>query len=198
MKKLFFLSVLLYIVQTTLFAQADSTKRISKYNGNFDWVMIDSSKYTKTELYAITKNWIANYWNDANTVIKNDSKEDGTITVRGSSKQYAGNSINPQAIIYYYKYNINFYFKDNKYKMTIKDVACESAIASTINIYNINSTIVCLEPFDTIPENYSVWYSISKKQATQLMIDLKNYFIYILTDYKKAIRNSKDENDSDW
>ena len=109
MKKLFFFTILL--ISSNLFAQE-----------NYKWdVVIDSLQKSKDKLYNDTKVFIVKTWNSANNVIQLDDKENSHIMVKGIIQEpiSAGGTIIGDA---YYSYLVNFYFKDNKAKISIDNV----------------------------------------------------------------------------
>ena len=89
---------------------------------NYKWnVLIDSIPKSKEKLYTDAKVFVVKTWNSANNVIQIDDKENGHIAVKGLLKQpimSLGMSIGDV----YYSYIVNFYFKENKTKITIDDV----------------------------------------------------------------------------
>lgn len=113
MKKIF-LALMLIFVSLSSVAQE-----------NFEWDIIQESSKTKEQLYSDTKMFIAEAWKSAQNVIQNDDKENGLILVKGLSIQ----SIKIQLVYpdWTFAYTVKFYVKDNKYRIVIENVNCETA-----------------------------------------------------------------------
>lgn len=92
---------------------------------NFNWDIIQESGKTKEQLYSDTKMFIAEAWNSAQSAIQNDDKENGLILVKGISPQ----SMTYQLITptWTFAYTVKFYMKDQKFRIVIDNVHCETA-----------------------------------------------------------------------
>jgi len=89
---------------------------------NYTWTIVDSVPKTKDLLYKDTKVFIAKTWKSAKSVIEIDDKESGHIMLKCRSIQAVKNGgvVIGDAI---YQYSVNLYFKENKIKFTLNDVA---------------------------------------------------------------------------
>jgi hypothetical protein len=153
----------------------------------FTWEKTDSVTKTKAQIYSDTKMFIAITWKSAKNVIQNDDKEGGIILLKGSTTRevfYLGTTW-----YYVYYYNVTFRMKDNKFKIVIDNLYCESAYNSKGGVPNK------IEPFlgDECPPNASMGFStpgIPKKQAISMMASLLNDFQPIIDDYVKYINTS--------
>jgi hypothetical protein len=161
---------------------------------NFKWDKSDSLPKNKSQIYSDTKMFIAKTWKSAQNVIQNDDKEAGVILVKGSSIQKENYSLN--VFTYVYNYSVTFKMKDNKYKIILDNVYCESVYPGGDAKYDI----LKIEPFDgeyvkgktglntcTLPE----------KKAVEMMTTLKAELQTIIEDYEKFIKTS-DSSNGDW
>ena len=97
----------------------------SQAQENFQWDVIDSIPKTKDQIYSDTKMFIAEQWKSAQNVIQNDDKEKGIILLKGNSIQKRFFQLNDH--IWVFVYTVKFYMKDNKYRIVIDNIYCESA-----------------------------------------------------------------------
>jgi len=157
---------------------------LSDAQTNFRWDVMDSIPKTKSQLYSDTKIFIAKTWKSALSVLQNDDKETGNIIVKGSSIQKENYSMN--VFTYIYNYTVTFKMKDNKYKIIIDNVYCESAFP----VGQAKFDILKIEPFDgeyvkgkigmltsTLPENKAVSMMASLKAELQQIVDGYTNFI---------------------
>lgn len=112
MKKSILTSISILFV-TICFSQTD-----------FKWDKKDSISKNKNELYSLTKTFIGEAWKSSNDVIQNDDKESGVILIKGISTQSLFYQMNDH--IWTFSYNVKFLFKENKYRIIIENVNCES------------------------------------------------------------------------
>ncbi|MBK9151030.1 MAG: DUF4468 domain-containing protein [Saprospiraceae bacterium] len=104
---------------------------ISNSQDNFIWdEIIDSLNLNKDQIYSSTKMFIASNWNSANHVIQNDDKEAGNILIKGISHQKITAWLNTYN--YIYSYTLTFKIKDNKVKVSIRDVFCDRAYLTSL------------------------------------------------------------------
>lgn len=153
----------------------------------FTWEKTDSVAKTKAQIYSDTKMFIAITWKSAKNVIQNDDKEGGIILLKGSTTREVFCFGTTWYYVYYY--NVTFRMKDNKFKIVIDNLYCESAYNSKGGVPNK------IEPFlgDQCPQNVSMGFNtpgIPKKQAISMMASLLNDFQPIVDDYVKYINAS--------
>lgn len=156
----------------------------SKAQTNFKWDKIDSVNKTKSQIYSDTKLFIAQTWNSAQNVIQNDDKESGSILIKGSIKETITYGVSPYT--YWYNYSITFLMKDNKVRIILDNVIC-----NTMFITGSNVTVSCLPVFedDNYPEVAFSMSNLSKKKQKELMYKLKNDLQHIVDDYIKTIKS---------
>ncbi len=114
MKKIKLLLVSLFLLTLNSFGQTD-----------FKWDKIDSVSKNKTEIYTLTKMYIAETWKSAQDVIQNDDKEGGVILIKGISIKNLYFQMNDHR--WTFSYTVKFMFKDNKYRILVDNVYCQSA-----------------------------------------------------------------------
>lgn len=159
MKRFLFIGISLLII-SSLSAQE-----------NFYWEVIDSTAKSKDQIYSATKVFIAETWRSAQDVIQNDDREGGTIIVKGLSVKEA--SVFTAQYRYVYRYTVTFQMKENKYRIFLKDVFCESAdlTSSTADPY-----VEKIHPFDgdnCPPTGTFAAPGITKKKAIRMMAEFK-------------------------
>lgn len=156
---------------------------------NFVWEKTDTVAKTKDDIYSDTKMFIAENWKSAKAVIQNDDKEGGLILVKGKTIQILSHSL--YTCEYTYSYNVVFRMKDQKYKITIDNVYCESAYVGGRKLKEV-------QPFEggNVPEmRPTEGGSIPKKKLIELMSELKSELQNIVDDYTEYLNGNQN---SDW
>ena len=162
------------ILSNSLFAQK-----------NFNWTATDSVQKTKAQIYSDTKLFIAETWKSAKEVIQNDDKDAGVILVKGKSIQHSIFQLNDH--VYTYNYSVKFLFKENKYKISIENVKCESAIVAG-NVWPL------VEPTEITTERVG---GVPSKKLAEMMDSLKAELTSIVSSYEKNIKTQSQKN-TDW
>jgi hypothetical protein len=173
MKKVLFLMSAMLIITLSSFSQA-----------NFQWEKTDSVGKTKDQIYADTKMFIAQTWKSAKDVIQNDDKESGVILIKGLNTQIIPSGSFSSKPNYYFKYNVTFRMKDNKYRISINNVECIEASYRTYN-YKL------IQPFDGGEENAPSTAVLSKKKSVEMMVSLRNDLQSIVDQYMLYIKTPK-------
>lgn len=159
----------------------------------FVWDITDSTTKTKNEIYSYIKLFVGTYWKSANTVVQNDDKEGGNIILKGSIQKKV-----KFFMVYYtydYDYTIIFKFKDNKYKITINNVYCSNARASTRDGYTEK-----IEPFegDNCPETGTFRHpGPSEDEIIPMMDSLRKDLNSIVVDFINSMKQAETKKD-DW
>ena len=155
---------------------------------DFKWEKVDSIPKTKLQIYSETKMFIAEYWKSAQNVIQNDDKDAGMILVKGINVQSMFFQLNDHK--WTYSYTVKFLMKDGKYKITIDNVACISAICGSYSWPKIEACDTCEFP--------GYWKtSLSEKRYTELLTSLKSDLQSIFDNYQTSIKKTTSSN-SDW
>lgn len=155
---------------------------------NFKWDKVDTISLNKNELYSRTKMFIGETWKSAQDVIQNDDKEGGAVLVKGLSIQNMFYQMNDHR--WTFSYSVKFLFKDNKYRIVVEDVFCQSARAG---IYDWPRMPVA----DTYPTEKGLKITgVNQERYLQLMSALKMELQSIVDSYEKYLK--KDETDGDW
>jgi hypothetical protein len=161
---------------------------------NFKWDKVDSIQKTKSKIYSDTKMFIAETWKSSKDVVQNDDKDEGIILIKASTIKKVPHMGGDY--VYVYNYNVTFKMKDNKYKIILDNVYCESAYASPT--YSVHQKI---EPFDgdNCPELITTLteFALPKKKAIALMTSLKNELQIVVDNYDKYIKTTS-KNDDGW
>jgi hypothetical protein len=150
---------------------------------NFQWERIDSIAKTKNEIYSLTKMFIAETWKSAQNVIQNDDKDGGLILVKGASiqkKMFMGGEYN-----YVYNYSVTFRMRDNKYKITLDNVYCESAYMSS------GRQFTKIQPFDgdNCPETGTFAApGLPKKKAIEMMNQFRSELENLINLYPEFLK----------
>ena len=95
---------------------------------NFQWDIRDSIELSKDDIYAITKQFIAETWNNPESVIKNDDRENGIILLRGIHT--AENFYLFNFHEYDFQYQVKFQMKEGQYRFVLENVWCKSHTCS--------------------------------------------------------------------
>ncbi|MHB8158246.1 MAG: DUF4468 domain-containing protein [Desulfocucumaceae bacterium] len=167
---------------------------VSNAQTNFKWDIADSIPKSKSQIYSDTKIFIAKTWKSAQTVIQNDDKEAGNILVKGSSVQKVYHSMND--FTYVYSYTVTFRMKDNKFKIIIDNVFCESAVPVGQAKYDI----LKIEPFDgeyVKGKTGMMTATLPEKKAVPMMATLRAELQSIVDNYIKYI-NETSSTEDDW
>lgn len=93
---------------------------------NLTWNVVDTVLKTKDVLYKDAKVLIANTWKSGKTVTQLDDKENGQLMIKGVLKTFITNMGMTMPGDVFYGYTMNFYFKDNKFKITLDNVVFDS------------------------------------------------------------------------
>ena len=152
---------------------------------NFIWEKIDSTSKTKSEIYSLTKMFIAEKWKSAKDVIQNDDKDGGNILIKGIVVEY--NTSAMFSMDYTYSYMVTFKMKDYKIFIGIKNVNCVRCIRAG------KYEKPCIEPFDgdDCPSTGSFnGDGMSKKKTIEMMKNLKNDLQQIIDSYCKYINTN--------
>tara|TARA_R110002167_G_scaffold177246_1_gene377056 strand:+ start:21 stop:578 length:558 start_codon:yes stop_codon:yes gene_type:complete len=153
---------------------------------NKDYILVDSVDLTKSEIYAKTKYFIADNWNSSSAVTQLDDKENGIILLRGThvTKIYL-QSMRTYIYTYTFKYTIEFRMRDNKFKMTIKDIDnsnrnCDYSGCNIKKLYLSYNTIdKCVK--STLP---------NRKLISKEMVELDNFFNLFVQTYGATLNNN--------
>lgn len=161
---------------------------------NFKWDKIESVSKSKSQLYSDTKMFIAEAWKSSKDVIQNDDKDAGIVLVKGYNIQKVNHVAN--VFKYVYQYTVTFKMKENKCRITIDNVYCESAKPEG----SANFEILKIEPFDHDYIKGKTGFSsiaLPEKKAKIMMENLKADLQRILDNYIIQIKKESNKN-GDW
>ena len=148
---------------------------------------------TQSELYSLSKMFVADFWNSAKNVTQNQDDAEHTIQLKAIKdiEVKAGMGL---VNLYTYKYSIKLQAKDNKCRVQIYDVECIEAYQVGLGKeYKIPQ----IQPFtgnDTDQKTKSMGKGVSKKKAVEMMQELNSFFNSIIASYEKQLENSADDN----
>ena len=150
---------------------------------NFKWDEVDSISKTKTELYSLTKMYIAETWKSAQDVIQNDDKDGGMILVKGVSIQKPFYQMHTHNLVF--SYSVKFLFKDNKYRIIIENVYCQS---HRVEVYDWALMPVA----DTYPTEKGLRITTTNEEKyLEIMASLRNELQLIVDGYELYLKNNK-------
>jgi hypothetical protein len=161
---------------------------------NFKWDVIDSIPKSKMTIYTDTKIFIANNWKSAKSVIQLDDKDAGVIVLKGSSIQKVNHQLN--VFTYVYNYTVTFRMRDNRFKIMLSDVYCDSAYP----VGQAEFDILKIEPFDGVYQKGETGLRTStlpEKKAIPMMATLKSDLQAIVDGYVKYIKQDN-SGTNDW
>lgn len=162
---------------------------VSFSQDNFKWDKINSITKSKDELYTLTKMYIAETWNSAQDVIQNDDKDAGVIVVKGLCIKSQFFQLNNHK--WTFSYTIKFQFKDNKYRIIVDNVYCQSARCEQYDW-------PLMPVADTYPtEKGFRQTSLTEQKYLEIMSLLKNDLQSIIDGYENYLNTTKGNN-SDW
>jgi hypothetical protein len=144
---------------------------------------------TKTELFSFTKMFIADKWQNANNALVNADEESGVLQVASETQKAVKQGMG-LGCIYDYSYSVRFRVKDNKYRVEIYDVRCTNAEQVGLGSSYDVPFIEYFEGDEPKAKTQSMGKGATKKQAKQVMEDLRSEFAEILSAYSQYIQNS--------
>lgn len=148
---------------------------------------------SKSQLFSFTKMFVADKWQNANNALVNADEELGVIQVSSDTEKGIKQGMG-LGCVYDYSYTVRFRIKDNKYRVEIYDVRCTKAEQVGLGS---NYDVPLLEYFEgdePKAKTQSMGKGATKKQAKQIMDDLRAEFNEIIDAYSKYIEsNSNDD-----
>lgn len=180
MKKVLFVALSLFIV-------------ISINAQDFKFEKIIEINKSQSELYSLSKMFVADFWNSAKNVTQNQDDALSTIQLKAIKdlEIKAGMGL---VNLYTYKYSVKLQAKDNKCRIQIYDIECIDAYQSGLGTKH---EIPQIQPFtgdDTEQKTKSMGKGISKKKAVEMMNDLTSFFNSIILSYENQLKSSNDDN----
>lgn len=154
--------------------------------------IIEISK-SQSELYSLSKMFVADFWNSAKNVTQNQDDASSTIQLKAikDCEIKAGMGV---LNLYTYKYSVKLQAKDNKCRIQIYDIECIDAYQSLLGAKH---KIPQIQPFtgdDTEQKTKSMGKGISKKKAVEMMNNLTSFFNSIILSYENQLKSSNDDN----
>lgn len=148
---------------------------------------------SKSQLFAFTKMFVADKWMNANDALVNADEEVGVVQVSSkttiSIKQGMGLGCQ-----YKYEYTVRFRLKDNKYRIEIYDIICTDAAQVGMGSRYDVPLLEYFEGEEPKAKTQSMGKGATKKQAKQVMDELRAEFQTIIDSYAKYIEtNSNDD-----
>ena len=158
---------------------------------NFKWDKIDYIAKNKNEIYSLSKMFIGETWKSAQNVIQNDDKEGGAILVKGLSVQSLFYQMNDHK--WTFSYTVKFLFKDNKYRIVIEDVYCQSVRVAQYEWPNMPVS-------DTYPTEKGLRTTgVNEERYLEIMTGLKKELQSIVDSYESYLKKANsNSNNGDW
>lgn len=154
--------------------------------------VIEVSK-TQSELYSLSKIFVADFWNSAKNVTQNQDDASSTIQLKAIKDMEVKGGMG-LVNLYTYKYSVKLQAKDGRCRIQIYDIECIEACQLGLGTEN---KIPIIQPFigdDTDQKTKSLGKGISKEKAVNMMQELKSFFNSIILDYEKQLKDSSDDN----
>ena len=155
---------------------------------NFEWDMIDTTTLDKEPLYNSTKLFILENWKSGKDVIHEDNKEGGLILVKATNEQEF--SYQMEQYKYEFTYNVQFRFKEGKYRVIIDNVVC-------IHGQRTWAELPPVPVGDEYPKNGPMVTRLSKKKYLELMNNLRQVLQDVVDNYG-AYLNKENTSNNDW
>lgn len=156
---------------------------------DFKWDIKDSIPKSKNTIYSDTKLFIAEYWKSAQNVVQSDDKEAGVILIKAVTIQNKFFMLNDHTMIF--GYTAKFMIKDNKYRLTLNNVYCESSICQQNNWPKMPVS-------ETYPESNGLTITgVGKKNYLEIMSTLRADLQAIVSSYNSYIMKPS-EVKSEW
>lgn len=186
-----------YDTSTKNYTEVDNS-----YIGDFKWSKIDTLSKNKSTLFNDSKMFIAKNFKSSDIVNMSEDKDLGIIYIKVKNMKNMGKdlarAIDMPVYDFVYTYNLTIKVKDNKYKITIDDVKCESSTQHKLvsNSTDINLETPKIDPFDDI-NSAPDWLKTghSKKKVTNMMLSLKGELQSVINNYSSYISTSISKDD---
>lgn len=141
---------------------------------------------TKSQLFSFTKMFVADKWQNANNALVNADEEAGVIQVSGETEKGVKQGMGI-GCVYDYSYTVRFRIKDNKYRIEIYDVRCTKAEQVGMGSRYDVPLLEYFEGDEPKAKTQSMGKGSNKKQAKQIMDDLRAEFNEIISTYSNYI-----------
>lgn len=148
---------------------------------------------TKAQLFSFTKMFVADKWQNANNALVNADEEAGVVQIKSDTQMTIKQGMGI-GCIYDYSYSVRIRIKDNRYKIEIYDIVCTNAkqvgMGSSYSVPHLEY----FEGEEPLCKTQSMGKGANKKQAKQIMDDLRSEFTEIISSYSSYIEsNSNDD-----
>ena len=155
------------------------------------YIVVNIDSISKEKIYAITKNWIKDTYNNPDEVLKADFSNKKLRIEGYDSKGFR--FFNPLAGSSFYgaKYSIEISFKDNKYKFSPLVISLETGLASANLTLGEHSKNVLYKKNGEAFSPYKYYPSNIEDIFNNLNISLYNYIL-------KNIKSDLVNEDEDW
>lgn len=148
---------------------------------------------TKSELFSFTKMFIADKWQNSNNALVNADEELGVIQVSSETEKGVKQGMG-LGCVYDYSYTVRFRIKDNKCRVEIYDVRCTKAEQVGMGSHYDVPLLEYFEGETPSGKTQSMGKGATKKQAKQIMDELRAEFEEIISTYSAYIEsNSNDD-----
>lgn len=148
---------------------------------------------TKAQLFSFTKMFVADKWQNANNALVNADEESGIVQVKSETEKGIKQGMGI-GCVYDYSYTVRFRLKDNKYRVEIYDVRCTNAKQSGMGSSYDVPLLEYFEGDEPKAKTQSMGKGANKKQAKQIMDELREEFAEIISTYAAYIEsNSNDD-----
>lgn len=147
---------------------------------------------TKSQLFSFTKMFVSDKWQNANNALVNADEELGVIQVSSETEKGVKQGMG-MGCVYDYSYTVRFRIKDNKYRVEIYDVRCTKAQQVGMGSKYDVPLLEYFEGDEPKAKTQSMGKGATKKQAKQVMDDLRAEFSEIISTYSKYIASNNND-----
>lgn len=149
---------------------------------NFKWKKMDTIPKNPSEIYAITRVFIHQYWKTDEIEIVNEDKAAGAIFLKGTIVERTKFLMGTYT--YYYQYNVNFQVMDSTFQITIDQVNCIKATYKGADGFIKDTKKVAPFASENCPESGTITNpGPPQKKLIIMMGNVKNSLQSIVDDY---------------
>lgn len=165
-----------------------------------EYTKIDSVQYNKAQLFGFAKSWFSEVFKSGESVIDMEDKDLGRLIGNGKMAYRQNSPFGNQVGLDVISFQMNIDTKDNKYKITIKNI--KHNYIQTATVYNPSSRLLTSMGNSMANsrngglltnEKPDCGWLVTKKQWAELKKKSDEYAKHLLDDFDKYIKSQKTE-----